>query len=400
MDRIVNGPIERDNDAVIALLRRTFDADVADIDAGAMRPHSSTSLRTTPTTAPRRRARQPLWLAAAAAAVLAVGVAGLLRLGRDGNDAPSSSTSLPITTVAGPAQAVSWFVPRTVPAGYELIDLVATENPPDPVADIDGYVIVGAGLMPIDGSSGMIWISSSPAFPTGSETVESVGAETEQRVVDGREYRIVIGEALGEGDDPHTTVTWVDVDRSYSMIARTNVDTAMAVATGVEPITEAEATAVAGEIDGVAATLPTVSSAEFSDGTVVTTHTSRDRDAGVAALCVRAAALDCVRTSSEGALGGERGADQMFEAFDVDGERRVIGWTPNDPAAIEIVPAMLVGVESDPAALDTIEPEIVPATTGGGYFVTFVVPEGEPVPGIALNDGSGVTVLPTETIRP
>lgn len=515
MDRFVN---DRD-DAVVALLRRTFEADVADIDAQATTPLAVPSLRAA--RAPKAPASRA-WLAAAAAAVAAVGAGSLLLIGRERGDSPASSTSVAAPTTAvpttvAPADEVAWFVPRTVPAGYELVGMSAAANPEVDMVDADavttqswfvtaddgltiveritvtafpvtdgvdpigaednttvhglpafahvpggeqsggsvawveagmfvqassnassidvvksiaesstvaadatvtvdestlpagasrapvadrfdngGYVTVYAGLMPIDGSSGAISVVSSPAGGTLDATVE---AETERRIVGDREYSIVVGD-VSDGEDPHTSITWVDGGRTYSLLARTDVDVAMAVATGVEPVTADVASTVVAQIDAVTASLPTVSAATLPSGMTVTTHASRDGDAGIVALCVESTVLTCARSTSEQAFSGETGEDRMFEVFDIDGERLVVGWMPSEPSAIELVPSMVVGLESDSAVLATIVPEVARADSGEGHFVTFVVPDGEPIPGIEFNDGSGVTAMPSDAIRP
>lgn len=395
---------------VIALLRATYAVRAEDI-AGI---EARTSLQPRPS----RRRRTRWWSSVAAAVLIALGVTGIVALQRRGSEpvtgptvtgptvttpavsggsTPELPATVPVTTADGPADStatpvagegdeqIQWFLP-TIPESYTLYSLGASTMCvlDAPNCGEGRLQNVRGELVHVDSATSVTFSVSTATGP--QESLDDEGAE--RRVVDGVEYLVW-----------EHSVTWVVDDWHFSVDSWEDGDLAMTVATTLRSVSSDEARAAVRVATDHVLSLPTVATGTFADGTHVSLHLEEwrlaeaaavdadTRAAGYplnrAAICIERAEPICLRHHP---VRGEEDPG-IFEVFDIDGQRRVIGWSHQ----------AMDGLDAEGRPVETVA-----ATSGSGTFLSVLIAPEEELPRITWNDERGWLAMfaPHEWILP
>ncbi|MFN3258108.1 MAG: hypothetical protein ACE37B_20710 [Ilumatobacter sp.] len=375
-------------------------------------------------------------VAAAAAGVLGLGVAGLVVTNQPDDPAvsqpgPQPSVSEPAAsppgTLAPPTAAdvddpladlTGFVLPAHLPDGYEITNLNAMpvysnqfDNTDTDAAPTEVGVATDIWLNRTDGQpGGFVSVTSLPH--ASNETLDSLlqdreGFERQQIGGIERNVRIQPPDALG----PFTNIEWIEGDQIITVAGRATPNEVIAVAEGVAATSRDAFVAAGASITDSAAALDVLDEVTFADGTRVSVRslTPGPSGSGAVAMCVDAPTQQCHFSFSETGIGGAY-QDNLIAAFDIDGNTVLLVW--HDTAEAERVgdPSLTTSgivsastIPSDEAAAAPLAPETATSTaeiteqiaTDLGRFTRVDVPAGETPPQLTYETETGQIGLST-----
>jgi len=247
----------------------------------------------------------------------------------------------------------------SIPDGFELVDTSETR-----AGDTFPMVTLVAAPRELD-HSGAIFTN----LVNGAGSLDAVvGRESERRVVDGVEYSILV-ESPGTANE-RTTIEWLRDGHTFSTFGRIEVDTLLDFAAGLTPATPDEVERAKLATADLALAIPEYASATLSTGDDVSVRAAEGSNRA-RALCLTDATPECFRLYFD--FNDSVTVSGFYRVFNDSGKRRIVGWHASAPGTI--------------TASNDAPVEIVQGSEG--WFVTFAVADGAPLPVLDYENGTG-----------